>query len=400
MVGWRVTLWAAIVVAALYFLFLVRSILLPFVLAMVISALISPTIKKLRMRGYSRGMAIGLVFSAFLLVVVAVGVVLVPLASNQVGTFRTKVDELTASLGAESPNDNFFLRWNPALEYSDQGMAGQVDRSLRQLRPTLERFGLPSTRRAIVDQYVVPYKKDFAANLQSFFGGFLGFVSGFASQFLMLLFTPLFVLLMVLDMDRFKRRLAGMIPPSIRAQTIELADDIGDVFFSYLRGVTIVVLYYVMVASVILTLLGAPYSILLALLFSLIYLVPIVGQAANAIILFSITVASGKVSGLFFAVDSPVIFALIITGVFAGCMVIFDQLFYARLVGNAVGLHPLVSFFVVFAGGALFGAKGMLFAFPIAGSVKVILDRLLKFTTKPTEDLRLPSVPLRHRPAG
>lgn len=385
--------------AALWFLWLVRGVLLPFVLALIISALISPGIKKLRTRGYSKGKAIGLVFSTFLFVVIAGGILILPLASNQVGSFREKVDELTVTLATESAQDNFFTRWNPATEVASAGLTGQIDQMLEQARPNLQRFGLPSTRRQIVEQYVEPFKKDFATNLQSFFGGFLGFVSSFASQFLMLLFTPLFVLLMVIDMDEFKRRLAGMIPPQIRAQTIELADDIGEVFFSYLRGVTVVILYYVAIASILLTILGAPYSILLAIIFSLIYLVPIVGQAANAIILFTLTMLSGKTENFMFGMDNPVLFAALITAIFAGCMVIFDQLFYARLVGNAVGLHPLISFFVVFAGGALFGAKGMLFAFPVAGSVKVILDRLLKFTTKPTEEALLPVIPLRHRPA-
>jgi predicted PurR-regulated permease PerM len=69
---------------------------------------------------------------------------------------------------------------------------------------------------------------------------------------------------------------------------------------------------------------------------------------------------------------------------------------YTRIVGNSVGLHPLVSFFVVFSGAALFGPAGMIMAFPVAGSVKIILDRLLMITSN-SQELSLPSVPLRHR---
>jgi hypothetical protein len=47
----------------------------------------------------------------------------------------------------------------------------------------------------------------------------------------------------------------------------------------------------------------------------------------------------------------------------------------------AVGLHPVASFFCIFAGAALFEAIGMLLAFPLAGSIKVILDRLLRVTS-------------------
>ncbi|HMS53927.1 MAG TPA: AI-2E family transporter [Fimbriimonadaceae bacterium] len=386
MIGWRISLWAVIVLIAIWFLWMVRGILAPFILALLVSAILQPTIKKLRLRGYSRGWAIALVFAAFLGVISVAGILLVPLASNQVNTLRIKLDEVTASLSAP-----------PSANGVNHEANTKIDDFLKEAAPTLERFGLPTTRKEIVEQYVEPYQKDLTSAGKTFFSGFLGFLTGFASKFLLLLFTPVFVLLILLDADRMKRRFAGMIPPSIRAETLELLGDVGEVFFNYLRGVSVVVMYYIGIASVILTLLGAPYSILLALLFSLLYLIPYVGQVANAIILFGITVAMGKTGGLLFGMATPMSYALTITAIFFVCMTIFDQLFYARLVGQSVGLHPLVSFFVVFSGGALFGATGMLLAFPVAGSLKVILDRLINFTSKTQDDLKLPVIPLRHR---
>ena len=80
-------------------------------------------------------------------------------------------------------------------------------------------------------------------------------------------------------------------------------------------------------------------------------------------------------------------------------MLALDPLVYTRVVGASVGLRPIVSFFVVFSGAALFGALGMLVAFPVAGSIKVILDRLLRITSEGQGTLDLPVVPLRHRTA-
>ena len=70
---------------------------------------------------------------------------------------------------------------------------------------------------------------------------------------------------------------------------------------------------------------------------------------------------------------------------------------YPKFVGKAVGLDPIVSMFVIFCGGALFGLPGMILAFPVAGCVKVIMDRLLKVTNQVTVELSLPEKPLRHR---
>jgi predicted PurR-regulated permease PerM len=59
-----------------------------------------------------------------------------------------------------------------------------------------------------------------------------------------------------------------------------------------------------------------------------------------------------------------------------------------------------VSMFVIFSGAALFGLIGMIIAFPLAGAVKVVLDRLIRVTSFSTETLDLPPVPLRHRASG
>lgn len=397
MVGWRIALWAVIVLAALFFLYLVRSILLPFIIALFLSMLLDPSVRKLRMRGYSRPMSVGLVFTAFLASVVLIAILLAPVVSRQISTFRDKIESVSAGLESERTNRNYFVRWNPRMQVAPPSAANQIDQILNQYQQALESLNLPSSSQGIMEEYIQPHRDEIAKAIQSFFNGLLGIISGLGSQALLLLFTPLFVLLILLDMERFKRRTESWIPPSIRADTVALVQDISQVFIKYLRGVTIVLLWYVAIAGVLLTVLGAPYSFLLAILFALIYLIPYVGAVANFTLLFVVTGLSGKTGHLFINASSPWGFALTISVIYFVAMFIFDQLFYARIVGKSVGLHPVISFFVVFAGAALFGPVGMILAFPVAGSLKIILDRLLTITTKSTESLDLPSVPLRHR---
>ena len=106
---------------------------------------------------------------------------------------------------------------------------------------------------------------------------------------------------------------------------------------------------------------------------------------------------SGATGNIFFNIASPFTFAVTVTLIYYVAMTVFDQLVYTRVVGRSVGLHPVVSFFVVFSGAALFGPIGMILAFPVAGSVKVILDRLFRITSKDQDGLDLPAIPLRHR---
>jgi hypothetical protein len=117
----------------------------------------------------------------------------------------------------------------------------------------------------------------------------------------------------------------------------------------------------------------------------------------NSLVLFTVIGLSDRTGNAFMSFDSPWVFGFMATLIYIGVGLVFDQIVYPRLVGRSVGLHPVVSMFVIFSGAALFGLMGMIIAFPLAGSIKVILDRLLRVTGKQAEGLDLPSLPLRHR---
>lgn len=397
MIGWRVVLWAALVGVALAFLYAVRGILLPFILALVVSAVLDPSIRRLQKRGWNRKRAVVTVSVAFLGVILALAIWLTPVVSAQVLTLKEKFDTITTQLAAKSGSDNYFMRWNPRYQ-GGGGTNGQIDQWFASNRDLLRRMGLPTTRREAFSEYVEPHRQEITKAVETFFGGVLGVVSGLGSNLLLLLFAPVFAIMILLDLDRFKVRAASMIPPAIRADTVALGQDVSDVFVRYLRGVSIVLVYYAIAAAIVLSVLGAPYALLLAGVFALVYLIPYLGPIINIALLVLLTGMSGRTGNLFMHMDSSWSFAAAISAIYFVIFLLFDPLVYTRIVGKSVGLHPLVSFFVVFSGAALFGPVGMILAFPVAGSVKIILDKLLKVTSKPQE-LQLPAVPLRHRQA-
>jgi predicted PurR-regulated permease PerM len=397
MVGWRIALWAVILLTALAFLYMVRGVLLPFVCAFIVSMLLNPTIRKLRMRGFPSWAAVTTVFLGFSVLVVGLGILIAPRITAQLSNFRSELDKMSAQLKYKDPADNYFASWRPPNQAKYSGTTDRIDKVFAEYKPILERFGQPTTKKAFVEQYVDPHKEEIANWVQTFFNGFLGIVSSFASQLFFILITPILTLMILLDIENFKRRTASWIPPSIRSETIELISDIGNVFVRYLRGVTSAVLLYVVCASVLLTILGAPYSFLLALVFGAVYLIPFFGPMISYLILFLVTGLSQNTHILFLSFSTPWVCALVLTLIYIAYGLIFDQVIYPQLVGKSVGLNPVVSMFVIFSGGALFGVAGMILAFPIAGAVKIVLDRLLKFTTTPSAELGLPSVPIRHR---
>ena len=98
MVGWRIALWAVIVLAALAFLYFVRGILLPFILALLLSVLLDPAVRKLRLKGFSRPLAVWTVMLSFVVVAVVTVVLVAPTVARQIGNLRDKVDQIATQL--------------------------------------------------------------------------------------------------------------------------------------------------------------------------------------------------------------------------------------------------------------------------------------------------------------
>ncbi|MBX3119093.1 MAG: AI-2E family transporter [Fimbriimonadaceae bacterium] len=397
---WRIALWIALVIITVTFLYMVRMVLLPFILAFIIASLLDPSIKKLRMRGWSKGKAIMTPFLIFFGILGVVGFYLAPVIGGQLSNFSTQVEAISHQLTTEDPSLNFYVKWNPAVIAENKTRQSLTDQLLTQVEPILTTLGLPHTRQELYDRYIEPQQQEIAKGFEWFFTGILGVIGRLGSQLFLLIFTPLLAYFMLADMDRFKRRSAMWIPPSIRAETVELLQDIGSVFTNYLRGVTISISLYMVMMAIILTILQVPYGILLGILFGAIYLIPYIGPIISSIIMILTIGLSGNTTLYGIEFSSSWTLAMVSFAVYLVFDRGFDMLIYPRMVGRSVGLNPLVSMFVTFSGGALFGIIGMLLAFPVAGAVKVILDRLLKVTSSGQESLELPAVPLRHRATG
>jgi predicted PurR-regulated permease PerM len=240
--------------------------------------------------------------------------------------------------------------------------------------------------------------KKTVGNMAARIFGNMGSVLQYATSSLFLLvLTPLVTALILMNYDDFRRRFVTWIPPTIRPAATDLLADLGDVVSGYVRGLTKSVLLYSAINAVLFTLLGVPFGLLLGLLVGVFYVIPYVGFLISAAAIW-IAIVSGDASGFLGIEMSKGGYIILVLAVYIVVGLIYDSVIHPQLVGKSVGLHPVVSVFVVLCGGALLGLVGMLLAFPMAGMVKVILDRLIRYTTTSSGDaLDLPRVPSRHQ---
>jgi predicted PurR-regulated permease PerM len=163
------------------------------------------------------------------------------------------------------------------------------------------------------------------------------------------------------------RGLFWIVPPHRRALVARIWARLDPVLMRYFIGVFVVVVYATAASYVGLgVILGIRHAVLLALLTGILETVPFIGPTSAAILagLVALRTATGLMS----------IFA------YAGYAVVLrlsiDQLVGPIVLGRAAHVHPVLIIFCFLAGGVLFGIPGLIIAVPVALLIRSTLATL------------------------
>jgi predicted PurR-regulated permease PerM len=213
-----------------------------------------------------------------------------------------------------------------------------------------------------------------SAEINNFFtdseavGGIFGGVLGVGTVILNGLFGALIVLVLTLyflaslpSMKKWAYRLA---PRSRRPRVQSLSEEITRSVGMYVIGQACVALLNGIFAFVVMSIVGVPFSVLLAFIVVLLAFIPLVGAliAAGFVSLIALTVSWQ--TALLFAI--PYIAYLQ-----------FEAYFISpRIMQRAVAVPGAVAVIAVIAGGSLLGVLGALIAIPTAAAVMLLLKEV------------------------
>lgn len=342
----------------LYFLWLVQSILPPFLIAFFLAALLDPTLRYHAQRGRSRVRTILMIYLLTLSTAILALVILVPRVSTQL----------------EDVTGNFSSYYDNIQKTTTQ--------FLQKNEKTLVKLGLKRENlNQMFNQRSGPVKNAIAAVL----GGITGFLTGIASKALWLVVIPIAGFFFMRDYPLLRARLIALWPEPYQDRVDVISREIVDVFSAYLRGLTKICALFGFAAFLILSFYGVPYALLLGMLAGLFYAIPYVGQLVTATVVGMVSYSMGAHTSLFFwhVEANSILFALTVVLSMIVMNNIFDQLVYPFVVGQSVGIHPVVNIFALSAGATLLGIWGMLLAVPVAASIQIVLMYCFPKLSKP-----------------
>ena len=193
-----------------------------------------------------------------------------------------------------------------------------------------------------------------------------------AAAVISLFLVPILTFYLLRDWDYIVARLGSLVPLSQRDTVFGLARDADDMLGAFLRGQLLVMIALATIYSLGLSLVGLKFAVAIGVVAGLVSFVPYLG------LVFGIAMASLTV-----VLEPEPLWQLGgVLATFTIAQMIEGSILTPKLVGDRIGLHPVIIIFAVAAGGQLFGFFGILLALPAAAVLSVLVrfayDRYLK----------------------
>ncbi|MEO1247136.1 MAG: AI-2E family transporter [Pseudomonadota bacterium] len=196
--------------------------------------------------------------------------------------------------------------------------------------------------------------------------------SALATAVVSLFLIPILTFYMLRDWDGIVLRLGSLVPESQQETVFTLARETDEVLGAFLRGQLLVMFALAFLYSVGLTLVGIEFALAIGVVAGIVSFVPYLG------LVFGMALASMTVM----LEPSPLLPLLGIVATFTIAQLLEGTVLTPKLVGDRIGLHPVIVIFAIAAGGQLFGFFGILLALPAAAVLSVLsrfaYDRYLK----------------------
>jgi predicted PurR-regulated permease PerM len=327
--------WLAAAAGFILFLYVFRSILLPFVAGMALAYFLDPVADRLERIGLSRLAATIVILAAFIVVLVVSLIIIVPILATQLADLIARLPSYVTAL--QSLLANHDSEW-------------------------LKKFvGIDATVLQNSLNSIIAQGAGFLTTLiQSVWNSGKSIID-IAGLFVV---TPVVAFYMLLDWDRMVAKVDSWVPRDNVATVREIAADVNRVIAGFVRGQGTTCILLGIIYATGLTIVGLNFGLLIGLFAGLISFIPYVGSIVGLVLALGVA-AVQYWPHWFMIVAVAVVF-------FIGQFV-EGNILQPKLVGSSVGLHPVWLMFALFAFGALFGFTGLLVAVPVSAAIGVLI---------------------------
>jgi len=216
--------------------------------------------------------------------------------------------------------------------------------------------------------YLLDHIKDLAGSALPWFESLVGGLVGLVPYLTWLILVPILSFFLLKDAVSFEQNLIALLPSERLQKRVHwLLMDVSRTLAAYIRAQITSCLVVGTVVMIGLSLIGAPYPIVLGAIAGLLEFIPLIGPLISASIIFGLTLTVGFKT------------ALIVALFLAILRMLQDYFIYPRIVGRGIKMHPLVVIVAILAGAEIGGLIGIFLSIPVVGLVIVFYNHYLAF---------------------
>lgn len=321
-----------IVITCILFLaiYTLSSVLMPFVAGMILAYLLDPLVDRVEKIGMRRSLSTFFVLTIFFVCSAGSSLLLLPVILNQLSNLTSFLPTLISNLEP-------FIRQVRSL----------VDNAIKA--DNSNQLSLP------------------VADILNWAGGFLTEIVSsslaFANLLSLVIITPIVAFYLLRDWDLIINKVKSWMPITQKVRIVEQVVKVDRSLSALVRGQGTVCLILALYYSVSLTAVGLQFGMLIGIFAGIVSFIPFVGAILGAIFSIGFSIIQ-------FEAYTPI---LLVAGIFLVGQVLEGNFLTPKLIGEAVGLHPVWVIFSLLTGATLFGFLGVLLALPIAVVVAVLI---------------------------
>lgn len=329
--------WTALALVCLGLMWLLSPVLAPFLAAGVLAYVLSPAVNALARRRVPRLLAVVLVELAAGVALLSLMLLLLPILSRELPQLREQIPVLAAALN-------------------------------KHVSPWLAQHGIhvaldTGSIKAFVLKYLDANLEEWLATALSsarIGGSFLLAIVGNA------VLLPVVLFYLLHDWHQLLDRAWHLVPPRLRQPVGHFLKECDTMLGQYLRGQLLVMLLLAAYYSVALLIAGFDLALPVGIFTGLAVFIPYLGFGLG--LLLALMAALLQFAGLYGLLAVAVVFSL--------GQILESFVLTPRLVGERIGLSPLMVIFALLAFGHLFGFLGVLIALPVSALGVVAARRL------------------------
>jgi predicted PurR-regulated permease PerM len=304
-----------IIVAIAFFMYQIKGILIGLFMAYIIMASIHPFVRTLRKYKVPKIVAIVLIYALVIAFFVLLVIPILPFFVSQIQALFKAIplylDSVSAALGIEI--------------------------NVRTIQ-----------------SYVTPIVNAVSDNAFSITGRVFGGIFSVLTIFILSFY-------LLLDRERLGREAPNVLPEKYREKTRLTIHLVEEKLGAWLRGQIVLSLVIGFITWLVLTALGIPFALPLAILAGFLEIIPTLGPIIAAVPAVIVAFAISPVMGL------------VVMVAYAGIQVAENNILVPKIMQKAVGLNPVVILVSILIGGQLFGIVGALLSIPFVSAAIIIL---------------------------